>query len=52
MKDSKRLIAMSEDFSSLSTEVKKMEVDKRNSQLGSIVYIPTDKAHNYVDYKP
>lgn len=40
MKDSKRLIAMSEEFTTLSNLAKNMEYEKKKSQMGSVVFIP------------
>ena len=49
MKDSKRLIAMSEEFSALSNAAKNIEYEKKKSQMGgSVVFIPQQHAHNYL----
>jgi hypothetical protein len=48
MKDSKRLIAMSEEFTALSNIAKNMEYEKKKSQIGSVVFIPQQHAHNYL----
>jgi hypothetical protein len=48
MKDSKRLIGMSEEFSTLSNVAKNLEYEKKKSQMGSIVFIPQQHAHNYL----
>ena len=49
MKDSKRLIAMSEEFSALSNAAKNIEYEKKKSQIGgSVVFIPQQHAHNYL----
>jgi hypothetical protein len=48
MKDSKRLISMSEEFSDLSNVAKNLENEKKKSQMGSVVFIPHQHAHNYL----
>jgi len=52
MKDSKRLIAMSEEFSGLSNAAKSIEFEKKKSQIGSVVFIPQAHAHNYLNCIP
>lgn len=52
MKDSKRLINMSEEFSALSSVAKNIEFEKKKSQMGSVVFIPQHHAHNYLTSIP
>lgn len=47
MKDSKRLIAMSEEFSEISTIARNIEVENREEKIDGVVYIPQNHVRSY-----